>query len=315
MVAMQTVDPVPVLRPRRRKKPAKDRLLKYLMVTPFLLLVGGLIAVPFANSVYLSLTKATLPKVSSEGLYGVPVEGFGQFATAFSDPLLKDAVVTTIQFGVGSIALELLIGGGLAFLLNRPMKGGKLFTTVMIIPILAPPVTVGLIWRYMLDTDLGLVNYLLSFIGIGPVEFLARTDLALPSLIAVDTWLATPFVFLVMLAGVRSLPVEPLEAAKLDGANAWQRLIHVSLPMLRPIIGVILVIRVVDALRVFDVIYTLTGGGPGTRTQTVVPYMYKVTFEQMNTGYGSALAVLFVGFVAVLTLGFLRSYGRLDSER
>jgi len=298
------------VRPGRRR----SRAWKWLLMAPFAALVLGVIVVPFINSIYLSFTQATLPKVSQEGMFGVPIEGFGQFKKAFGDPKLKNALQNTIVFGVISITLEMIIGTALAFLFNRRIRGGKLFITVMIIPILAPPVTVGLIWRYLLDSNLGLINYLLSLIGIPPVRWLASSSLAMPSLIAVDVWLATPFVFLVMLAAVRSLPVEPLEAARIDGANAWQRFWRVQLPMLRPIIAVILMIRVVDALRVFDVIYTLTGGGPGTQTQTIVPYIYKVVFEQMNSGYGSALAVLFVAGVGAVTLIILRTYGRMEEN-
>jgi multiple sugar transport system permease protein len=290
-----------------------SRMGKYLMVAPLVLLLGVVILVPFADSVYMAFTNATLFNISQRGPLGLPLAGLDQFQGMLSDQFLTGAVITTVQFAVASIALEMIIGTSLAYLLNHNIRGGRLFTTAMIIPILAPPVTVGLIWRFMLDSNLGIVNYALSFFGVGPFAFLADKDLALPSLIVVDTWLATPFVFLVMLAGFRSLPVEQMEAAKLDGANAWQTLIHVSLPMLRPVIGVVLLIRIIDSLRVFDIIYTLTGGGPGTATTTLMPYVYRVTFESMNIGYASAIVVMFVIVLGFFSLGYLRSFASAEA--
>jgi multiple sugar transport system permease protein len=290
-----------------------SRSLKYLMVAPLITLLSFVVLVPFAASVYMSVTAATLPKVSSHGVFGVPVEGIQQFQAAVTDPYLSGAVVTTLVFAVSSITVEFVLGTGLALLLNRRIKGARLFTTAMIIPILAPPVTVGLMWRFLLDSNLGMVNYALSFIGLPPFAFLASLNLALPSLILVDAWLATPFVFMVMLAGLRSLPTEPMEAALLDGANARQRFLYVTLPLLRPVIGVVVLLRLIDALRVFDVIYTLTGGGPGTATESVAMYIYRVVFEQMRIGYASALAVGFVVFVGLLSLLFIRSYGKVET--
>jgi multiple sugar transport system permease protein len=314
----QTKQAHPPRRARRRAavSPAATGVstwFRYALLGPLLILVLVVVVLPFLGAVVLSFTDTTLISISRDGWSGLEFTGFQQFMDALTDPAFHHSLLVTAIFATGSLLLEFGVGISLALLVNRQMRVGKMLTTIFIVPILMPPVAIGLIWKFMLDDSLGILNYTLSLVGLGPVSWLS-SDLALPTLIMVHAWMATPFVFLVMLAGIRSLPVEPMEAAMIDGANAWQRFRRITLPLLRPVIAVVLVIRAIDAIKSFDVIFTLTGGGPGTQTEAVELYVYRAAFNSMELGYGSALSVLLVAALVVPALLFLRSYGRVEEN-
>lgn len=217
-----------------------------------------------------------------------------------ADPSLSAAAVNTLVFVVVAVAVEMVVGVGLALLVGSMTRGKGVLRTLMIVPILVPPVAIGSMFKLMYNHDFGLFNQILAVVGIGPVSWLGSTSVALWSVIAVDIWHWVPFVFLIMFAAVEGLPRDVLEAGRVDGATRAQLLWHVTLPLLRPAITVALLFRSILAFKAFDEVYLLTGGGPGTATELVSLHLYRVFFEQNQLGYGAMLSVLTI--VAVLVL-------------
>ena len=217
-----------------------------------------------------------------------------------SDPSLGAAVVNTLIFVVVAVTVEMILGLGLALLVGSMTRGKGLMRTIMIVPILVPPVAIGSMFKLMYNYDFGLFNQLLALVGIGPVSWLGSTSMALWSVIIVDIWHWVPFVFLILFAAVEGLPREVLEAGRVDGANRWQLLRRVTLPLLMPAITVALLFRAILAFKAFDEVYLLTGGGPGTASEIVSLHLYRIFFEQNQLGYGALLSVLTI--LAVLTL-------------
>ena len=222
----------------------------------------------------------------------------------WSDPSLGAAVVNTLIFVVVAVAAEMILGLGLALLVGSMTRGKGLMRTIMIVPILVPPVAIGSMFKLMYNYDFGLFNQMLAAIGIAPVSWLGSTSLALWSVIFVDIWHWVPFVFLILFAAVEGLPRDVLEAARVDGANRRQLLQHVTLPLLMPAITVAFLFRSILAFKAFDEVYLLTGGGPGTSSELVSLHLYRVFFEQNQLGYGALLSVFtIVGVLMLLSIG------------
>jgi multiple sugar transport system permease protein len=209
-------------------------------------------------------------------------------------------------FTVAAVALELVLGLALAMLLRRPFRGMRWMRTILMIPLLATPVAVGVLWLLILDPTVGIANALLGLVGIPPQPFLGSVAQSLPMLVLIDVWQWTPMMTLLLLAGLTTLPDEPEEAALVDGATAWQRFRLVTLPMLGTTIATALVLRSVDALKTFDLIYATKGAGGGSshEAETLNVYAYGITFDYSEYGLAAAVLVLFtaliIGIVIVL---------------
>jgi multiple sugar transport system permease protein len=204
------------------------------------------------------------------------------------------------------------LGFVLAWAVSRVRRGRVVYRTIFVLPILVPGILIGAIWKLMLNYDFGLANAALEVFGIHPIDWLGTRIWALPSVIVVDIWHWTPFCFLLLLAGFESLPQDVQEAARVDGASTWQELRHVLIPMMMPTIVVTFLFRLVTSLKVFDEIYLLTGGGPGSATEVVSYTIYRTFFTQDRMGYGSAMsvAVLFgISLLIVLALGAAKRRG------
>lgn len=215
----------------------------------------------------------------------------------------------TLLFGGSTVIVSLLAGFGLALLFWRTsIKGERLFRSLLLLPVMLTPVVVGLTWKWLFDPMFGLVNFALRLFGIhsGPV-WLGQPVLAMTSVILVDVWQFTPFTFLVLLAGLKSLPLDLFDAARVDGASAWQTLWLVTIPLLRPIIIVVLLLRSFMAFRTFDTIFVLTRGGPGTATEVLNLYIYKVGFEFLRMGSASTLSIVIFLISLILSVLFLRA--------
>jgi multiple sugar transport system permease protein len=222
----------------------------------------------------------------------------------FGDPSLSAAVVNTLVFVVVAVSVEMVLGLALALAVGRMSRGKGLMRTIMIVPILVPPVAIGSMFKLMYNHDFGVFNQLLALAGIGPVSWLGSTSLALWSVIAVDIWHWVPFVFLILFAAVEGLPGEVLDAGRVDGASRWQLLRYVTLPLLMPAITVALLFRSILAFKAFDEVYLLTGGGPGTSSELLSLHLYRVFFEQNQLGYGAMLSVLtIIGVLMLLAAG------------
>jgi len=221
------------------------------------------------------------------------------------------SVIRTFYFTALSVIFPTLIGVAAAICFNRnfPLRG--LARTIFILPMMATPVAIALVWTMMFHPQLGVLNYLLTSVGLPPSTWVYDTATVIPTLVMVETWQWTPLVMLIVLGGLASLPAEPYEAAELDGAGAWQSFRHITLPLVWPFIMVALVLRAVDALKAFDTIFVISGGGPGTASETINLYLYQTAFAYYDIGYASAIVVVF--FVLILAVTLLLMTRRLQA--
>ncbi len=222
------------------------------------------------------------------------------------------SVRVTSLYLAGTLIPELIIGFAIALLLNRQMRGRSLFTAVLIIPIVLMPSMVGMIGRLYFSYD-GLVNFFIETFT-GSRHNWYGADLALWAVVLVDIWEWTPFFILILLAGLQTLPVEPFEAALVDGASRWQSFVHLTLPLMLPLILTTLILRFMDVLRLFDVIFVMFGGGPGTATTTLPLYVYRTTFLTRIVGRGSAASVMLIIIIVTLTVILIKMRERIKFE-
>jgi len=211
-----------------------------------------------------------------------------------------------------SLSLELVMGLLIALYFNREFRGSEIVQAIYIFPFAATPVAVALIWRIMLNPDIGVMNYLLQSIGFSGSLWVSGPKTVIPALILVDIWKWTPMITLIVLAGLKSLPHDPYEAARIDGANMLQIFWYITLPLIRPVLIAALMLRSLDNLKEFDMIYTITQGGPGIASETLYLYSYNVGFGFFKAGYGSALMV--VVFLIVLVFNVVMNRLRLSSH-
>jgi len=230
------------------------------------------------------------------------------FARLASDKFFLEALAHTFIYAAVALTFEFLLGLGLAVLLDKPLRGRSAFRSALLIPMMLPPVVVGVVWRLMLNPDFGAINGSLKAAGVNTeaLTWTASPTLALASVIAVDIWQWTPFIFLVLLAGLQAIPQEPYEAAVIDGSSGWQTFRHVTLPLLKPAILIALLLRTMDLLRVFDQIFILTQGGPGFSTETVSLYIYRTAFRFSDFGYAAAMSFVLLVLTNLVSVGYIR---------
>jgi len=229
---------------------------------------------------------------------GATFIGLGNYLALLRNHEFWQSTTTTTTILLFAVAVEFVLGLGVALLLQRVLVGRRLLIALVLIPSMMMPIAVGLMWRYMLDDGYGMVAYYLNRLaitgqgGLFPGSILGTARTALASIVLTDVWEWTPFMALILLAGLQSLPVDPYEAAAVDGASGWQEFWHVTLPMLRAAITVALLIRIADAMRILDIVFSMTNGGPANATQTAQLYSYRIGFQQFNTGLAFAQVVL-----------------------
>jgi multiple sugar transport system permease protein len=292
----------PIAYPRRERSSAdRDRrFFILLMLAPTLLLLAGLTLLPFLIGFWLSFTDYLLTAPPARFIaFGNYVEllGSAEFWTAFRVSLVFTTACAVLQTALGVAVAVLLVGAG---------RGQALWRTLFIAPLAITPIAAIFTFRMMFNPGLGVFNYLLRLIGIPAQNWLGTSEMAMISLVLVDTWQWTPFVLLIVAGGLASLPDEPFEAAKLDGASGWQTFRYVTLPMLKPFIAVAFLFRAIDAFKAFDLIYVLTAGGPGTATTTLNVFAYKQAIEFLQLGRGSAIAILIMVIITIVAQIFLR---------
>jgi len=282
--------------PRRGLLDRLNATFRHWSLLPAVLLFGALTVYPALNLLAMSVST-----IAFKG--GTDIWTFAprhNVEAMLADPALGPAIVNTVVFVTVAVAAEMALGVGLALLVGAMTRGKGVLRTIMIVPILVPPVAIGSMFKLMYNYDFGLFNQALAAMGIGPVSWLGSTSMALWSVILVDIWHWVPFVFLIMFAAVEGLPRDVLEAGRVDGATRGQLLRHVTLPLLKPAIAVALLFRAILAFKAFDEVYLLTGGGPGTSTEIVSLHLYRVFFEQNQLGYGAMLSILTI--LLILTL-------------
>lgn len=242
--------------------------------------------------------------------------GMDAFVAAFRDPAVWRSLMTTLIFAAVCVTAEMVLGIALALALEGNLRGMAIFRTLFILPMMIAPIAVGLTWRYLFDAQFGLINALLGVLGQAPVAWLAREDTAFAAIIIADIWQWTPFVFIMMIAGLSNVDTAVLEAARIDGATWWQTTRRVKLPMVMHVIAITLLMRLIDAFRVLEVIYVLTFGGPGDSTEILSLHIYKTAFIGQRLGSAAAISVLLLVVVAALSWLALRLSNPLkDGER
>jgi len=234
--------------------------------------------------------------------------GVENYYRALGDQRFWNGLRNTFYFTLLAVPLQLVIGLGIAILFNRDFPGKGLARTIILLPMVATPVAIALIWALMFNPSLGILNYFLESLGLPRSLWVAQSNLAIPSLVLVDIWQWSPMIALILLAALQGVPIEHYEAARIDGANAWQSFWHITLPGIRSAIVVALILRSIDALKTFDIIYVITEGGPGTASETLNVYAFKTGFQFFHIGYAATLLIflMFTVLGAAVFLNILR---------
>ena len=279
--------------------------LAWILVLPTLLVVVLVAGYPLAQVFYWSFFKADIAFVEPPEFVGLE-----NYAYLFQDPDFRQALWNTLKFTVVSVSLETVLGLAIALIIHSNFRGRGLVRTAILIPWAIPTVVSAKMWQWMLNDVYGVINVLGVKLGLlsQKVAFLARPELLLPSIIAVDVWKTTPFMALLLLAGLQMIPEELYEAASIDGASRWQQFWSITLPLLTPALVVALIFRTLDALRVFDVVCVMSGVNPATRTLTVYTRQTLVDFQDL--GYGSAISVAILVIIFAFVLLYMRTVGK-----
>ena len=290
----------------------RKKYIPYFLCLPTLVYLISLVIYPLIFSLFIAFRRFN-------PLYGLsalkmPFVGVENFIKIFQDHIFMVSMKNTLLILAIALTVEFFLGLGVALLLNRKiLKGANVFTTLMLTPMMMPMVAAGLMWRMMFHLDYGIINAFVKWIGISSgINWLGSTRVVLSTIILVDIWQWTPFVILILLAGLKSIPGEPIEAATVDGASSGQILRHVILPLIRWPIMIVLLIRMMDIFKIFDTVYALTYGGPGYASQTISFYTYLQGFKQFRLGYAAALSWIILIIILVLSMIFVRALARRE---
>jgi ABC-type sugar transport system permease subunit len=290
----------------------RERRLAWMLVAPALAVTAAVALFPLGWTAWESLHQHDLRMP----WLGQPFVGLGNYAEILGDGRFWGAMLHTAFFTAASVALELGLGLFLALALHRAFRGRGLVRAAVLVPWALPTIVAGLLWRFLFDAQAGIANAVLLGLGVidEPVVWLVQAATAWVPVILADVWKTTPFVALLLLAGLQNIDAALHEAAAVDGAGFWRQLWHVTLPLLRPALAVALIFRTLDAFRVFDLIYVLTGGGPGTATEPIALYAFNALFSNLRFGYGAALSVIVFLVTFLLALLYLKGMGSLAED-
>ena len=288
--------------------PPATALWRYGSVAPLFIFYAALTVLPLLNLGFMAL--GNLAWVDGHAQWSFA--GTEHLRAVATDAVYRIGVANTLWFSAVSVAIQMVLGFTLALLVSRTQRGGHGYRMLLLLPILMPGIVIGAIWKLMYDPDFGVVNQLLALLGAAPRDWTGSPDLAMASIIVVDVWHWTPFVFLLMLAGIESLPQDVFEAARVDATPWWRELLYITLPLMLPTIAVTLVFRLILAFKVFDEVFLLTSGGPGTATEVISFSIYRSFFVQGRTGYGAALSLVTMLLIALTIVLALNLQSRLS---
>ncbi len=288
--------------------PSNRKVFPWVLMAPTLIILFGIGIYPFLYSLYIAghnviLSKPYLPRIFV-GLY--------QYHALIQDPEFWHALRTTLWFTVQAVFIEFWLGLGLALLFQRSLRGASVMRVFILIPMILPPLVAALIWRYMFYPGAGLVTYyaggITRALGWGEIPFLSDPTIAFQTLIFVDVWEWTPFMFLMLSAGLASIPRQPYEAAEIDGASSWRVFWTITMPLLRPAILIAVVIRTMDAFRTYELIVIMTRGGPGNATTTLNVFLTKTGLEFFDASKAAALSLIMMMIIIVMSFVFIRVF-------
>ncbi len=286
-----------------------DFLSRWSFMAPAIVLLLAILAYPIIYTLEISFSELDLGTfIASRWV------GWDNYETVLEDDRFWNALRVTGIYLVLALPLQMVLGFGIAFLINAEWKGQGVVRALFIIPMVVAPVVAGGVWRMLLDPLWGVANYLLGFVGIGPVDWLGSPTLAMVTLVVIDTWRWTPFVTLIATAALLSLPREIFEAAEIDGANWWTMLWRITIPLLVPIIAATFVVRWLGAVKMFDIALAATNGGPGRATNVINLFIYEEAFRSLKFAESAAMAIIILVITMVLTALFLRGTKMLEDR-
>jgi multiple sugar transport system permease protein len=286
-----------------RRRRVLKKITPYLLLAPALIILCIVMAYPLAYNIGLSLFKYNYAKQWQRATF----VGARNYIGVFLDPAILYSFRITLTYTMATLLIQFLIGLGLALLFDlESMSGKRFFRAILLIPMMSSSVVIGYIWKTMLNPDFGLLNYIISRLGFGVHSYLGDPAFAFYSVIGVGVWMGIPFNYLMLTAALRSLPEEVLESSRVDGANGWQQLIRVKLPMMRPIIALIFVFQFISVFGVFGEILVLTAGGPGNLTKVLSMLIYEVSFTRFDLGQGATLSIVYALIVIAFAFLFIR---------
>jgi multiple sugar transport system permease protein len=288
------------------RRHGRDAAFRYGLTVPTLVALIVIIAFPLAFALYVSTHDYDLTKGGIGAFVGV-----ANYARTLGDDVFATAARNTLVLSVSVVVLELIVALGLSLLLNTAgLRFRNVYLAILLIPLLISPIAVGLIWRLLLHPDLGAINWALGLVGLPKQEWLSGSTTAMPTIVGVDLWHETSLMLVIILAGLTALPRDPIEAASVDGANSWQTFWTVTLPLLMPVLLVAVLIRMIAAMKTYDLIYVLTRGGPGSSTETISYSIWKNAFTSLDMGRSAAASFLLLIAILVLTVILVRVMNR-----
>jgi multiple sugar transport system permease protein len=282
----------------------RDRRFGWLMTAPGLAALMLVVTGPLLLSIGISACDYSLLNPGCNGFVGID-----NYRNAFEQNYFGESIGVTVKFVVSVVLIEFLIGFTVALMLNAVTRFKNVYYPILLMPLLINPVVVAQIWRMFLHPELGIVNYLIGLVGVPKVNWLGDADIAFWTVVMVDIWHQVSFMIILLLAGLSALPREPYEAARMDGASTLQSFLHITLPLMRPVIVVTLLIRLIFAIKTFDLIFIMTRGGPGTATDLISYFIYRSAFYGLDIGQASAISVVLLFVVLALT-AYLYRYMR-----
>ncbi|MEM4563860.1 MAG: sugar ABC transporter permease [Desulfurococcaceae archaeon] len=276
--------------------------LKYMPILPVLAFILAFAIFPLAYAIILSLQNLVLIRPGETTFVGLR-----NYVYALTEPRFLMALVRTFYYSFLSVTGSFLLGLALALLMHREIKGKSIFKILLIIPMVVTPAVVGYTFKFMMDTSIGIINHIISYCGLPRISFLGDPVLAIHSIALVDIWQGTPLVLLILLAGLESLPKEPFEAALIDGARGLRLHLNITLPLLKPLMLFVVLIRAMDTFRAFDLIYTMTAGGPGTSTEVLGFYIWRMGLSYFRISEAAAMAIIMFLIIQFFSFTFIKT--------
>jgi multiple sugar transport system permease protein len=283
----------------------QDKIVAMLLLAPALLYLIVMSIYPTIWSLWLAFHNYLVYQPDKASF-----AGFDNFTDLWDSEVFQQSFRVTLAFSAIAVAIECVLGLAIAVLLDRKMRGANLLRTLLIVPVMISPVGIGLTFRYIFAPTYGLLTYLMQSVGLPTADWTVSTVWALPTVIFIDVWQWTPFVALILLSGMQSVSVEVTEAAELDGLSEWQKLWRIVMPLIRPVVMVIVLIRLIDSIRMFDLVFVVTRGGPGSATEVLSVLSYVTGFSEGDMGSAASIAWVTVVLVNVLVAIFLRALSK-----
>jgi multiple sugar transport system permease protein len=275
---------------------------QFVFTFPGLFTIFALMVFPLIYTFWMSLQEWLVSSITAPKFIGI-----GNYIRIFTkDPRFVNALINTLYFTILALMVETILGVAIALVFNRRFYGNGLARTLFIFPMVATPVAIALVWMLMFNPTLGILNYFLELLHLPDLLWVSDKKTVIPALVLVDAWQWIPFISLIVLAGLSSLPTEPFESAVIDGGNGWQIFWWITLPMIRPSIMVAVLFRAIDAIKTFDFIYVMTQGGPGHASETLNLYIFQTSFNYFRMGYASSLLMIFFALIMVMSIILIR---------